>query len=129
MPAAVALETLRIYDEWDIVSRVREIGPILQQRLKEFEDHPLVGQVRGLGLIAAIELTRDKTTKEAFDPREKVGAYLALQAEKNGLIIRALPGDCIAFCPPLIITEQEIDKLIERFGLALDDTAKAFNIM
>ena len=126
VPAAVALETLRIYEELDIVSRVGEVSPRLQQGLQEFQHHPLVGHVRGVGLVAAVELIRDKSTKEPFDPSEKVGAYLVQRAQEHGLIIRALPGDCVAFCPPLIVSEQEIDQIIERFGHALQDTTKAF---
>ena len=84
-------------------------------------DHPLVGEVRGIGLIGAIELVRDKATKAPFDPAQAVGPFLAKRAHQHGLILRAL-GDSIAFCPPLIINESEIDLMFERFALALDDT-------
>lgn len=127
--AAVALETLKIYDEREIVDQVRETGPILQKSLREFASHPIVGHVRGLGLIAGVELTSDKATREAFDPKHKVGAYLVQRAQDYGLIVRALPGDCIAFCPPLIVKEQEINQIIEIFGHALQDTAKAFGVI
>ncbi|HEV8028176.1 MAG TPA: aspartate aminotransferase family protein, partial [Stellaceae bacterium] len=71
---AVALETLKIYEERDIVGHVRAVAPQLQQGLKRFADHPLVGEVRGVGLIAAVELVRDKATKAPFDAKDGVGA-------------------------------------------------------
>jgi 4-aminobutyrate--pyruvate transaminase len=81
-----------------------------------------VGEVRGVGLIGAVELVADKATKQPCDPKlANVGGFLAKRAHRHGLIIRAL-GDSIAFCPPLIIQEDEIDLLLERFGLALADT-------
>jgi 4-aminobutyrate--pyruvate transaminase len=120
--SAVALETLKIYEGDDILSHVREVGPRMQAGLRSFADHPLVGEVRGIGLIGAIELVADKANRTAFDPAAGVGAFLAKRAHYHGVIIRAL-GDSIAFCPPLIIKEHEIDLMFERFGRALDDTA------
>ena len=122
VPAAVALETLKIYEERDIVGHVRQVGPRLQEGLRRYADHPMVGEVRGVGLIAAVELVADCASKTAFDPPGRVGGYFAGRAEAHGLIIRNLM-DSIAFCPPLIITEEQIDSLVERFGRALDDTA------
>jgi 4-aminobutyrate---pyruvate transaminase len=119
---AVGLETLRIYEEEDIVGRVNRVGPHLQRRLREFADHPLVGEVRGIGLIAAVELVRDKATKESFEPSSAVGAYLSNRALAHGLIIRPMAGDAIAFSPPLIVTEAEIDDIVERFRLSLEET-------
>ncbi len=120
--AAVALEALKIYQERNIVAQVRRLAPRLQDGLRRFADHPLVGEVRGVGLIAAVELVRDKAGKEPFPPQESVGPYLADRAQAHGLLIRPL-GDTLAFCPPLIITEDEIDEMLARFGRALDDTA------
>jgi 4-aminobutyrate--pyruvate transaminase len=120
--AAVALETLKIYEERDIVGMARKAAPRLQDGLRQFADHPLVGEVRGVGMIAAVELVADRAGKTPFDPLGKVGGYLFERAQAHGLIIRNL-GDAIAFCPPLIITEAQIDALLERFGQALDDTA------
>jgi 4-aminobutyrate---pyruvate transaminase len=119
--SAVALETLRIYEQDDILSHVRRIAPRMQTGLRRFADHPLVGEVRGIGLIGAIELVRDKITRAPFEPTASVGPFLAKRTHHHGLILRAL-GDSIAFCPPLIINESEIDLMLERFGLALDDT-------
>ena len=119
---AVALETLNIYEERDIVSHVRRVMPRFQDGLRQFADHPLVGEVRGKGLVAAVELVADKATKQSFDPKAGVGPAFAAKAAEHGLIVRAVPGDSITLCPPLIITEDEIGELLSRFGKALDDT-------
>jgi 4-aminobutyrate--pyruvate transaminase len=122
VPAAVALETLRIYDERDIVGHVRRVGPRLQSGLRRFADHPLVGEARGIGLIGALELVRDKPSKASFDPKAGVGAYLVKRAQHHGVILRNMPGDVIAFSPPLVIDEREIDALLDATERALDDT-------
>jgi 4-aminobutyrate--pyruvate transaminase len=124
VPAAVALETLKIYAERDIVAQVRRVGPRLQAGLRSHADHPLVGEARGIGLIGAIEIVRDKSTKASFDAAAGVAAYLVRRAQAHGVILRNMPGDIVAFSPPLIITEAEIDELITCLGKALDDTWK-----
>jgi 4-aminobutyrate---pyruvate transaminase len=119
---AIALETLKIYEERDIVGHVRQMSPVLQAGLQKFADHPLVGDVRGVGLIGAVELADDKHARKPFDPKRAVGAYLVRRAQEHGLILRAMGGDIIAFSPPLIITEPQINELLSRFAKALDDT-------
>jgi 4-aminobutyrate---pyruvate transaminase len=121
---AVAVETLKIYEERDIVAQVRKVAPRLQSGMRRFADHPLVGEVRGVGLIAAAELVRDKASKAPFDPKQAVGPLFAARAQEHGLIVRAM-GDSIALCPPLIISGDQIDEMLRRFGQALDDTAAA----
>jgi 4-aminobutyrate--pyruvate transaminase len=120
--AAVALETLKIYEERDIVGHVRAMAPLLQDGLRRFAGHPLVGEVRGIGLIAAVELVADKAAKTPFDPLGKVGGTFAARAQAHGVIFRNL-GDTIACCPPMIINEAEIAELLAAFGKALDETA------
>jgi 4-aminobutyrate--pyruvate transaminase len=122
VPAAVALETLRIYAETDIVSHVRRVAPRLQEGLRSFAAHPLVGDVRGIGLIGAVEIVRDKPTKASFDARAGVGAYLVRRAQEHGVILRNMPGDIVAFCPPLVLREAEIDEMLAGFEKALADT-------
>ena len=122
VPAAVALETLKIYEERDILGHVRSVSPRFLERLHALGDHPLVGETRGVGLIGAVQLVRDKATRELFDPARKVGATAMACGLENGLIFRALPGDAAALCPPLIIKEDEIDDMFERLGRTLDDT-------
>ncbi len=120
--AAVALECLKIYEERNIVDYVRAIAPRLQDGLRQrFAGHPLVGEIRGTGLVAAVELVEDKQTRKRFDASLGVGMYCFLRAIEHGSILRAL-GDSIAFSPPMIITEDEIDRLIDGFAKALDDT-------
>ena len=121
LAAAVAMETLKIYEERDIVARVRGLMGPFQERLRRFADQPLVGEVRGVGLIGAVELVADKASKALFDPPGKVGAYFVGRAQAHGLIVRPL-ADTIAVCPPLIISEAEIERLFDAFGQALDDT-------
>jgi 4-aminobutyrate--pyruvate transaminase len=122
VPAAVAVETLKIYDEMDLVGHVRKVGPTLQEGLRRrFSDHPLVGEIRGVGMIGAVEFVSNKETRANFDPAVKIGPRLVKIAEGHGLIMRALPGDGIAFSPPLIITAEEVNDMLDRFGRALDD--------
>ncbi len=104
LACAVALETLRIYEADNVVGHVREVAPRLQRGLRRFAGHELVGEVRGLGLIGALELSEDKVAHKPFDPQRGVGAYFVRRAQAHGLITRALGGDIIAFSPPLIIS-------------------------
>jgi 4-aminobutyrate--pyruvate transaminase len=94
----------------------------MQNELRTLADHPLVGEVRGVGLIAGVELVADKATKAKFNPVGKVGAQVFSRAHEHGLIIRAI-GDTIAFCPPLIITEDQVRDMVKRFKVTLDETA------
>ena len=122
LACAVALETLRIYQADDVIGHVQRVAPRLQAGLQGFASHPLVGQARGLGLIGALELAEDPGSRKPFDPARGVGAYFIKRAQAHGLILRVLGGDVIAFSPPLIISEAEIDLLLARTALALDDT-------
>ena len=117
---AVALKTLEIYERERIFEHAARVGAYLQRRLREFESHPLVGQVRGVGLIAALELVADKRTHQPFEGG-RIGLLAQECAQRHGLIVRALAGSCLAVCPPLIITEPQIDELIAALGAALDD--------
>ena len=119
--SAVALETLKIYQERDILGQVRRVSPGFLKHLGAFKDHPMIGEVRGIGLIGALELVRDKATKESFDPKLGVAAAVVKRAQDHGLIVRVVP-DGVAFCPPLIATDAEIGELFKRFGRALDET-------
>jgi 4-aminobutyrate--pyruvate transaminase len=122
VPAAVALETLKIYEERDIVAQVRRVGPRMQAGIRSFADHPLIGEARGIGLIGAVEVVRDKAAKQSFDAKAGVAAFLVRRAQHHGAILRNMPGDIVAFSPPLIISEAEIDEMMGCFGKALDDT-------
>ena len=119
--AAVALETLTIYEERDILSHIRRVGPLMQSGLHSLADHPLVGEVRGVGLIGAVELVRDKETRENYAANEGVAVHAMDRAEAHGLITRAI-GESLAFSPPLIISADEVGELCAKLKLALDDT-------
>ncbi|MBI3503559.1 MAG: aminotransferase class III-fold pyridoxal phosphate-dependent enzyme [Proteobacteria bacterium] len=116
---AVALETLKIYDERDIVGHVRRMEPLFQGGLKATENHPLVGNARGVGLIAGVEIMADKAKRAAFPVAAKAGIVVQEECHKAGLIVRAI-GDRIAFTPPLIITANEIDEMLSKFRKGLD---------
>ena len=121
VPAAVALETMKIYDEMDIGAHVRKVSKHAQARLAALGDHPLVGDASGVGLIGSVEIVKDKETKESFDL--SLATRMTDACTRRGVILRACTGGGIriAFCPPLIITESELDKLFDRWQLALDD--------
>ena len=120
--AAVAIETLKIYDEIEIGAHIGMVGPHLQSELRRrFADHPLVGEVRGIGLIGALELVANKAEHRNFDPALKVGPRLVKLCEANGVIGRGLPNDSLAFSPPLIITAEEIDTILDRVSKSLDE--------
>ncbi len=122
--AAVALECLNIYEERGIVERVRRLAPLLQEGLRQrYEGHPLVGEVRGVGLAGAVELVADKAARTPFDPLLGVGPRCLEFAIDRGLIVRAL-GDSMAFSPPLVVEESEIEEMLDRFDLALEDTSR-----
>jgi 4-aminobutyrate--pyruvate transaminase len=123
LACAVAVKTLEIYKRTDIVGHVQKVAPRFQQRLNALADHPLVGEARGIGLIGALELVRDKGTRQGFDPSEGVGARTVAIAQDEGLISRAVGGDNVALCPPLIIEEAQIDEMFDILERALDKTA------
>jgi adenosylmethionine-8-amino-7-oxononanoate aminotransferase len=118
---AVASTVLDIYRRENLFERAARVGEYLQARLARFAEHPLVGEVRGMGLIAALELVANKQTRQPFADNS-VGAACQRACEQNGLILRALGGNGIALCPPLIITEAQVDELVEKLGRALDAT-------
>ncbi|MSO70406.1 MAG: aminotransferase class III-fold pyridoxal phosphate-dependent enzyme [Alphaproteobacteria bacterium] len=121
--AAVAVEALKIYQERDIAARVADLSPRFLNGLKRLGASPLVGEVRGVGLLAGLELAADKATKRSFPPEKKLAARVTAKALAQGLMVRPLPGDVIALCPPLIITEAEIDLILDRLGKALAEVA------
>jgi 4-aminobutyrate--pyruvate transaminase len=117
--AAVALKTLEIYERERIFDHVRQVAPKFQARLKALRDHPLVGETRGVGLIGAIELVADKRAKRSFAPSVGIAPKGVIHAQREGLITRAIV-ETLALCPPLVITEPEIDELFDRMTRALN---------
>ncbi len=120
--AAVALETLKIYEERDILGHVRDVASCFQATLRSFADHPMVGEARGVGLVGALEMVADKASKRPFDPAQKVGPRIAKAARQHGVVTRAM-GDTMGFSPPLVISKAETAEMFTRFGRALDEVA------
>ncbi|GAC1345828.1 MAG: aspartate aminotransferase family protein [Acetobacteraceae bacterium] len=124
VPAAVAIETLKIYDEMGLVDHAQSVGGFMQSELRRrFADHELVGEVRGVGMVGAIELVADRAARQNFDPSVKAAARLAKLCEGHGVIARGLPSDTLAFSPPIIITQDEVAEMLDRVGRALDELA------
>jgi 4-aminobutyrate--pyruvate transaminase len=122
--AAIGVKTLEIYERHDILGHVRKLLPVFWNRLDRLRDHPLVGEVRGKGLVAGLELVADKATKRAFDPKLAIGARGVSAIQAEGVIVRNL-GDTLAVCPPLVITAAEIDELFDRIERGLDKAEAA----
>ncbi|WP_288406173.1 aspartate aminotransferase family protein [uncultured Pseudomonas sp.] len=118
--AAVALENIRILRDEGIVDRVRSTtAPYLQKRWAELADHPLVGETRGVGMVAALELVRDKKTRSRYEGG--AGMLCREHCFRNGLVMRAV-GDTMIIAPPLVITPESIDELVTLARLSLDQT-------
>jgi 4-aminobutyrate--pyruvate transaminase len=121
--AAVALEVQKIYSEIDIVARAKRLGPVLQSALGRLKAHPLVGDVRGVGLILGMELMCDGEKRVPFDSALNVGARVDAASQRHGLMLRVV-GDRLVFAPPLVIEAAEIEDISERLERALDDVAQ-----
>ncbi|XP_028758881.1 gamma aminobutyrate transaminase 3, chloroplastic-like [Neltuma alba] len=118
---AVAIEALKIYKERNIVENVRTIAPSFQDGVKAFSDSPIIGEIRGTGLVLGTEFTDNKSPNDPFPPEWGVGAYFGAQCEKNGMLVRAA-GDNIMMCPPFTLSLEEVDELIRIYGIALKKT-------
>jgi 4-aminobutyrate--pyruvate transaminase len=121
--AAVAADVLRIYREMDAPGQAAELGRRLFAALHaRIASHALVGEVRGTGFLAGIELVADKASRAPFDPALKVGALVEQRCRTHGVMIRNM-GDVISICPPFVMTPEEVDQLIDGIAAALDDVA------
>jgi 4-aminobutyrate--pyruvate transaminase len=118
--AAVALRNLEVIEKRGIIAHAAELSPFFQADLRKFGDHQLVGEARGIGLVGALELVSDKDTRRPFPTELGVGKLLQRCCEHHGLLIRAL-GDTTVFCPPLIITRDEISRIFSLFSNAISD--------
>jgi L-2,4-diaminobutyrate transaminase len=123
--AAAGLANLDVIEREDLVGNARSVGGYLQMALREtFGSHPLVGEVRGVGLIAAVELAADRLRRRPFDPALRIGQRAMEAAAGEGMLVRGL-GNAIALSPPLVIRESEIDELVERLRRAIERLAHA----
>src|SRR6266480_855060 len=110
---AVGLRNLQILEQERLVERAAERGAYLQQKLQSLRELEIVGDVRGLGLLAGVELVSDKATKKSFDVAEGAARRVWLEALEHGVIVRPVSGDVIAMSPPFVISEQQIDRIVE----------------
>lgn len=122
--AAVADRNLELMEQRGVMAHAARMGEHLQKGLAPLADHPLVGDLRGIGLIAGVELAEDKSERRAFDPGKKMGFKVAAACLEAGLVVRPIPGDVVAVCPPLIINESQIDALIEKLTRGLNQVAE-----
>ena len=118
---ALGVKAIEIYQRMDICAKVRALTPVFESRFAKLAEHPLVGEVRNSGLMGGVELVADKSTKRPFNIKQGVGAQCAVFCQDHGLISRPI-GDTMAFCPPMIITEDEINEMFDRFEKALEQT-------
>jgi 4-aminobutyrate---pyruvate transaminase len=117
---ALGVKAIEIYQKRDIVGHVRKLSPLFEARMKKLGEHPLIGEARYCGLVGGVEIVADKNAKRSFDPKQGVGVQIAKFTESHGAIVRAL-GDTIAFCPPMVISEAELNELFDRFEKGLAD--------
>ena len=124
---AVALENIRILKDERIIEKAKnELSPYLQKKWLALGDHPMVGEARGVGMVGALELVKDKNTKTSYPSEQNVGTICRDFCFNNGLIMRAV-GDAMIICPPLVISHSEINELIEKAKLCLDLTWEKIN--
>ena len=125
--AAVALETIKIFKDENIIDHVNEISEKFNTKMEQLCEYSIVGNARSLGLIGAIELVKNKNNKTYFDPKIAIGSRIVKNAQRNGLIVRALQGDIVALCPPLIINSKELDTLFKKFDKSIKETEIELN--
>lgn len=126
--AAVGLENLRILREEKIVDYVKqEAAPYLQSKIASLAEHRLVGEVRGVGLLGAIELVKNKATRERFAEKGSTGTLCRDLCVRNGLVMRAV-GDTLIMSPPLVIKPEEIDELVAKAWRCLDLAAEQLGV-
>jgi 4-aminobutyrate--pyruvate transaminase len=124
--AAVALEVLDIYEQLSIIDRVQRLAPIFLAGLEKLAQHPVVGEVRGVGLLGGVEIAADRTNRKPFPSELAVPAWIQECALKKGLIVRAV-FNSLALCPPLIIEEHELQIIFEKLKLCLDEALEHFS--
>jgi adenosylmethionine-8-amino-7-oxononanoate aminotransferase len=121
---AVALRNLQIFDDERLVERAERMGRRLNEGLARLLELPHVGNVRGLGLMAAVEVVADPTTRRAFEPAQGIGPKLARAMRDRGVVTR-VKGESILFAPPLVVTEEQIDRIVDVTGDAIDAVTAA----
>ncbi len=124
--AAVALESIRVIEDKGLIANAAAMGERLRAGLARFAEHELVGEVRGVGLIAAVELLPERLKQGKTLAPGQIGTMINTEMQKRGVIIRIM-GDTVGFCPPLIIDASAIDEIIECFAASLNAVTAALN--
>ena len=119
LSAAVALRTLEVYEERNILDHVNEVKESFIERIKDLKKYSFVGDARAVGLIGAIEFVAEPHTNKKPDPIRKVAAKIQQKIQESGVILRALPGDSLGFCPPLIIEKRQIHEMFDKIDSVL----------
>ena len=114
VPAAVALRTMELMEERNIIDHVQQVSSLFTDRIDNLASYKCVGNTRSIGLIGAMEFVSEPGTRKKIHPSHKFGAFVAKTIQENGVILRALPIDGVGFCPPLIITEDEINEMFDK---------------
>jgi L-2,4-diaminobutyrate transaminase len=116
--AAAGVANLKLLDDLKLVQNAGEVGSYFNAQMRAaLADHPHVGEVRGEGMLCAVELVKDRDTREFFDPSEKVGPRVAAALLGHGVIARAMPqGDILGFAPPFCLTRAEADEVVEKMA-------------
>ena len=122
--AAVALRAQQLMQDRDVIGHVRSVTPTFAGHVASMGQYDFIGNVRSIGLIGAMEFTADKNSYQKFDKSHKIAAQAVAIIQKNGVILRALPGDIIGFCPPLIISKVELDDMFKRIHDAMLEIAE-----
>ena len=120
---------MKLIDELGLVANARQTGGYFVQQMKAaLVDHPIVGEVRGEGMLCAVELVADKSARRLFEPAKKVGPQAAAALLKRGVICRAMPqGDILGFAPPLCLSKAEADIVVSATREAIDDVRSALD--
>ena len=124
VPAAVAIRTLELMEEREIINHVRALAPLFAERVARLGKYSSVGNTRSVGLIGAAEFVAEPGTRIKLDPTHKTAAKVMKMVQDAGVIVRALPIDGIGFCPPLIITEDEINIMFDRIESVMPEVDK-----
>ena len=128
--AAAGVANLKLVDDLGLIKNARETGAYFLKALRDaLGDHPMVGDVRGEGLLAAVEFAEDKAARKLFDPARKIGPQVATALAKRGVVGRAMPqGDILGFAPPLCLSRGEADIVVSATAEAVKEVAKAVGL-
>ena len=117
--AAVALKTLELMDERNIVQHVKNVSEKFRERVIRLKKYSCVGDTRAIGLLGAMEFVAKPNSRIKLDPAIKFAAQVQKMIQEEGVILRALPGDSVGFCPPLIISLKQIDEMFDKIEMAM----------